>query len=334
MRAERRYGEGLPLSKEGFSHEMKKFHSTIVATGTHTLPPIMMLRAFERVASRLSFRLAAQDLSLTPSAVSHQMRGLEHYFGVRLFARTGRAVRLTPTGEQYLGSVRSALAILERASRALSLDGPKGREIRVSALPFFASTVMLPRLDRFVSKFPYVTVRIEATPQYADFEGTAVDIAVRMGRERSAGLHCDRLLDVTAVPVCAPNLSSREPRLESPSDLTHHTLLQISMQPNAWQSWLQDAGLPRLEPAGEIWFDNVSLALEAAERGLGVALAMDPLIRARPGFGLTLVTPLPTSASTTRTYYAVCRPEQKDERVVSAFRRWLIQSTRDAASKP
>jgi LysR family transcriptional regulator, glycine cleavage system transcriptional activator len=215
---------------------MKKFHSTIVATGTHTLPPIVMLRAFERAASRLSFKLAAQDLSLTPSAVSHQVRGLEHHFGVRLFARTGRAVRLTPAGEQYLRSVRSALTILDRASRALSPDSAKGREIRVSALPFFVSTVMLPRLDRFLRKFPDVTVRIEATPHYADFEGTAVDIAIRMGRERSAGLHCERLLDVSAVPVCAPILSAKGPRLESPSDLTRHTLLQISMQPNAWQS--------------------------------------------------------------------------------------------------
>ncbi len=308
---------------------MKNSHSSALATSAQYLPSLMALRSFERAAARLSFKLAAMELSMTPSAVSHQVRGLERRFGVRLFARAGRSVSLTLTGEKYLATVKAALALLENGSRALTPAKGEQREFRISALPFIISNVLLPRLDEFLRLFPQITLRIEATLQYADFEGSGVDVAIRMGCERTAGLHLDKLLDVRALPVCAAALVNGTTPIKTASDLAHHTLIQSTQHPGSWPAWLASNGVPGLTPAAEMWFDNVPLAIEAAERGLGVALAMDPIIRTRPGFGSTLLAPLPLGPKTALTYYAVCRPEQKDERVVLAMRRWLLQITRE-----
>ncbi|MEQ1639036.1 MAG: LysR substrate-binding domain-containing protein [Methylococcales bacterium] len=311
---------------------MKFIHSSNNETGTINLPPLMSLRAFERAAERQSFRLAAQELSLTPSAISHQVRGLEHHFGVRLFVRTGRSILLTPAGENYLTYVKSALLLLERGSRSLTPIESKNREIRVSALPFFVSAIMLARLDKFLNKFPNISLRLEATAQYADFEGSGVDLAIRMGREKSIGLHFDKLLDVRALPVCAASLARGNNAIKTTSDLAKHTLIHVSQHPGAWRTWLENADCSDLKPKGDMWFDNVSLALEAAEHGLGIALGMDPIIRNWPTFGKALVAPLAPSPKSTLTYYSVCRPEQKDDPVILAMRRWLIQCTKDVRS--
>jgi LysR family transcriptional regulator, glycine cleavage system transcriptional activator len=311
---------------------MKFIHSKISTTATQHIPSIMALRSFERAAARLSFKLAAQELAMTPSAVSHQVRGLERQFGVRLFARTGRNVALTLEGERYLISVKSALSLLEKGGRTLAPIASGQREIRISALPYFVSAVILPRLNEFLQKFPGITLRLETSTQYADLESSGVDLAIRMGRERTAGLHVDKLLDVRAIPVCAASLTQGKHPIKKASDFAHHTLMQSTQYPSMWHAWLIDAGVPSLEPAGEMWFDNVQLTLEAAQLGLGVALAMDPIIRAWPGFGDTLVAPLSVKTKTVLTYYAVCRPEQKDERAMLALRRWLMQITRDHSS--
>ena len=314
-------------TSDKFSSSMKITHASVTAASAHHLPSMMALRAFERSAARLSFRRAAEDLAMTPSAVSHQVRGLEQQLGLRLFARVGRTVELTLAGGEYLASVKAALAQLENAGRALAQD--QQREVRISALPFFLSSVVLPRLHEFLEKFPSITLRLEATSTYADFEGSGVDVAIRMGRNGTAGLQVDKLLDVWATPVCAASLASGSKPIRFAQDLARHTLIQSTQQPAMWLSWLDDAKVRSLAPAGEIWFDNVSLAIEAAERGLGVALAMDPIIRSRPGFGHTLVAPLLVGVKTKHSYFAVCRPEQKDEQVVLALRRWLIQITKE-----
>jgi LysR family transcriptional regulator, glycine cleavage system transcriptional activator len=308
---------------------MKASHLSAFAASAQYLPSLMALRSFERAAARLSFKLAAMDLSMTPSAVSHQVRGLERQFGVRLFARTGRSVSLTAAGDRYLVTAKAALALLENGSRALAPSHSIQREFRVSALPYFVSNVMLPRLDEFLRQFPHITLRMDATLQYADFEGSGVDLAIRMGRERTAGLHLDRLFDVRGLPVCTSAFVNGPKPIKVAADLARHTLIQSVQMPTVWQTWLARNGADGLVPAGELWFDNVHLAIEAAEHGLGVALAMYPLICARAGFGRGLLAPLPLGPKTGLSYYAVCRPEQKDERVVLAMRRWLLQITRE-----
>src|SRR6185312_7565570 len=136
------------------------------------IPPLTALLAFERAASQLSFRRAARDLSLSPSAISHQIRGLEEQFGTKLFVRGARSVRLTADGERYLEKVSAALTALQAASRDMLRHRDAGAELWISSLPFFTSAVLIPALPEFKRRNPGLTLRIEATHQYADFNAS------------------------------------------------------------------------------------------------------------------------------------------------------------------
>ncbi len=290
-----------------------------------TIPPLTALLAFERAASQLSFRRAARDLSLSPSAISHQIRGLEQQFGVKLFVRGARSVRLTADGERYLAKVSVALAALQDASRdMLRHRRDIGHELWISALPFFTSTVLIPALPDFRRRNPGLTLRIEATHQYADFNASRVDVAIRYGREHSTGLKFEPLVTVKGLPVCAPALVKAG--LRSPEDLSRQVLIHITTQPRAWPAWLKEAGLSHLEPRGHLWLDSVPAMLEAAEHGLGVTLAMAPLIKARPGFGKKLVAPFAFEAAHSETIYLVSRTEQARDRRIAAVRRWISEA--------
>lgn len=295
-----------------------------------TIPPLAALLAFQRAGSQLSFRHAARDLALSPSAVSHQIRGLEERFGVRLFARGGRSVKLTPDGERYLQSVSAALAALDDASRDLLRQARRGRdELRISSLPFFTNAVMIPALAAFKRDYPEITLRIEATHQYADFDRSGVDVAIRYGRERAAGLKLEPLIDVSGLPVCVPELRKG---LRRPEDLAKATLIHVSVQPNSWPAWFSDAGCPNVTGANNLWFDSVTSAIEAAEQGLGVALAMAPLIVSRNGFGRRLVAPYDLPARHAGTIYLVSRTEQASDARVRLFRRWIKDAVKMAAT--
>lgn len=304
---------------------MNKTHLSSAIPAASLIAPLSALLAFERAASQLSFRRAARDLGVSPSAISHQIRSLEERFGTRLFARGGRTLRLTAAGERYLQSVSPALALLEEGGRDLLRQGRGGLSVlRISALPFFTSTVLIPALADFRRRNPRLTLHIEATHQYADFDSSGVDVAIRYGREHAAGLRLRPLLDVHSLPVCAPALARAG--LRRPADLAGQVLIHVAPQPRAWTAWLAEAGLPALAPRGELWFDTLPAALEAAEHGLGVALAMHPLIEARPGFGTALVAPFDLPAPRMQTLFLVCRPEQARERKIVAFQRWLADA--------
>ena len=293
------------------------------------IPPLTALLAFERAASQLSFRRAARDLALSPSAISHQIRGLELQFGVKLFIRGARSVRLTADGERYLAKVSSGLATLQEAGREMLRHQRGGDELWISALPFFTSTVLLPALADFKRRHPGLTLRIEATHQYADFNSSRVDVAVRYGREHSSGLKFEPLVEVRGLPVCAPALVKGG--LRAPEDLAREVLIHLTTQPRAWPAWLKEAGMAQLAPRGHLWLDSVPAMLEAAEQGLGVTLAMAPLIKARPGFGKKLVAPFSFEARSfearhTETIYLVSRTEQARDRRIGALRRWIVDA--------
>ncbi|MCP4616549.1 MAG: LysR family transcriptional regulator [Bradyrhizobium sp.] len=296
-----------------------------------TIPPLAALLAFERAATQLSFRRAARDLSLSPSAISHQIRGLEAQFGTKLFIRSTRAVRLTAEGERYLAKVSAALATLQQASREMTRERRDGSgELWISSMPFFTSAVLLPALPDFKRRHPLLTLRIEATHQYADFNASRVDVAIRYGREQSAGLKFEPLVEVKGLPVCAAALARNG--LRRPEDLSGQVLIHLTTQPRAWPAWLKEAGLSHLAPRGHLWLDSVPAMLEAAEQGLGVTLAMAPLIRARPGFGKKLVAPFDFMPTRGETIYLVSRSEQARDRRIAAVRRWIVEAVKNASS--
>lgn len=294
------------------------------------IPPLPALLAFERAATQLSFRRAARDLALSPSAISHQIRGLEEQFGIRLFIRGTRSVRLTAEGERYLAKVSAALATLQEASRDMRRQRRDGNdELWISSLPFFTSAVLLPALPDFKRRHPALTLRIEATHQYADFNASRVDVAIRYGREQSAGLKFEPLVEVKGLAVCAPALIKAG--LREPKDLSRQVLIHLTTQPGAWPAWLKEAGVPHLEPRGHLWLDSVPAKLEAAEQGLGVTLAMAPLIRSRPGFGKKLAAPFGFMPTRGETIYLVSRTEQARDRRIAALRRWITEAVARAS---
>ena len=305
---------------------MNEIHPSGDATPSlRAIPPLTALLAFERAATHLSFRRAARDLVLSPSAISHQIRGLEAQFGIKLFVRGARSVRLTPDGERYLAKVSVALASLQEAGRdMLRLRRDGGSELWISSLPFFTSTVLLPALPDFRRRNPALTLRIEATHQYADFNASRVDVAIRYGREHSTGLKFEPLVAVSGQPVCAPALIRAG--LRNPQDLSRQVLIHLTTQPRSWPVWLKEAGIPDLVPRGHLWLDSVPAMLEAAEHGLGVTLAMAPLIKARPGFGKKLVAPFEVPVSRMETIYLVSRAEQARDRRIAAVRRWIVEA--------
>ena len=212
------------------------------ASPLRAIPPLTALLAFERAASQLSFRRAARDLSLSPSAISHQIRGLEEQFGIKLFVRGARSVRLTADGERYFAKVSVALAALQDASRdMLRHRRDADAELWISSLPFFTSAVLIPALPEFKRRHPALTLRIEATHQYADFNASRVDVAIRYGREHSTGLKFEPLVAVKGLPVCAPALVKGG--LKTPEDLSREVLIHLTTQPRAWPAWLKEAGL-------------------------------------------------------------------------------------------
>ncbi|MHC2331260.1 LysR substrate-binding domain-containing protein [Bradyrhizobium sp. USDA 4454] len=300
------------------------------APDPRAIPPLTALLAFERAATQLSFRRAARDLSLSPSAISHQIRGLEQQFGSKLFVRGARSVRLTEDGERYLAKVSVALATLQEAGRDMMRQRSEaGGELWISSLPFFTSAVLLPALPEFRRRHPQLTLRIEATHQYADFNGSRVDVAIRYGREHAAGLKVEPLVEVKGLPVCTP--ARVKAGLRAPADLAREVLIHVTTQPRAWPTWLKEAGLPHLAPRGHLWLDSVPAMLEAAEHGLGVALAMAPLIKARPGFGKKLVAPFAFEPLHSETIYLVSRTEQARDRRIAAVRRWISDAVARAS---
>ncbi|KIU46951.1 MULTISPECIES: LysR substrate-binding domain-containing protein [Bradyrhizobium] len=300
------------------------------APDPRAIPPLAALLAFERAATQLSFRRAARDLSLSPSAISHQIRGLEEQFGTRLFVRGARSVRLTDDGARYLAKVSAALATLQEASRdMLRQRGQASGELWISSLPFFTSAVLLPALPEFKRRHPQLTLRIEATHQYADFSGSRVDVAIRYGREHATGLKVEPLVEVRGLAVCTPALVKGG--LRTPADLSREVLIHVTSQPRAWPAWLKEAGLPNLTPRGHLWLDSVPAMLEAAEHGLGVALAMAPLIKVRPGFGKRLVAPFAFEPTHHETIYLVSRTEQARDRRIAAVRRWIADAVARAS---
>lgn len=283
--------------------------------------PLPALRAFHHAARTASFRQAAEEIGVTPSAVSHQIRGLEAASGVRLFRRVGRAVELTEEGAAIWSKVRRAFEILDDASNDLRQQA-EDRTLRVSALPFFTNVCLIPRLGAFQAAHPGIDLVVETANRLADFDRDPIDIGIRNLRTPPRDLTSMKLVDLTPVPICTPGLLRGKQALRVPADLAGHTLIRVSARPDSWPRWLAAAGVPDLKPANELWFDTVPDALRAAANGLGVALGMAPLVWASDVAG-ELAAPFGVTLDSEYGYYLVHRRDDDAKPKIKAFKTWI-----------
>ena len=247
---------------------------------TARLPSLNGLRAFEAAARHLSFTLAASELNVTQTAISHQIRRLEEELGIRLFVRQNRALALTPEARDYLPGVRAAFNDLRLATdRLLRKDDDK--VLTVSTLASLAAKWLLPRLTDFQEHHPGIDVRITTSTSLVDFQRDNVDAAIRYGRGQWPGLRADWLMADELFPVCSPSLLRGDKPLRCPEDLKSHMLLHTSnANSDDWRLWLTAAGLPAdIARQPGITFDMIFMTIQAAIDGIGVAMGGPPTSR-------------------------------------------------------
>jgi len=291
------------------------------------LPPLDLFAAFEVAAKYLSFTRAGEELFVTQSAISRQIKVLEDELGVTLFSRRHRTLTLTDDGRRLYEACSRMLTQLR--STVAQIRTPAARQmLALTTSPAVASLWLIPRLALFTSAHPDIDVRIDATVRRRDMVADGFDLAIRSMR---VGAQIGTPLGGESIqPVCSPQLTRDKTRpLKTPADLRLHTLLQVVIPPGTnmpleWDPWLQAVGQAELRPAATLSFSNYDEAITAALAGQGVALGRRPLInnllKSRK-----LVAPFKERAASPRAYFLQIAPGARSKPAVQAFERWLLE---------
>jgi LysR family transcriptional regulator, glycine cleavage system transcriptional activator len=275
-------------------------------------PPLNALRAFEAAARRLSFTKAAEDLDVTPGAISQQVKILEDYVGQPLFRRLGRAVELTDSARSAMPLLREAFERVDDAVRQMRL--PLRRErVSVSVAQSFASKWLVPRMERFQNKHPNVQIWIAADMNLVDFAYTDVDLAIRYGPGFYEGVLTEKLMTEEVFPVCCPSLLTDAKPLKTPQDLVGHTLLHdtgTDIDPSCpdWAMWLAARGVTGANTNQGLRFNQSALVIDAAASGRGIALAKRAIAAADLQSG-RLVAPFGSDGDKVGFAYWLVRPK-------------------------
>ena len=292
----------------------------------YNFPPLNSLRAFEAAARHLSFQNAAEELSVTPGAISQQIKKLEDILQTPLFHRDSRAVTLTEAGRVLRPDLSRGFESLDDAVQQLK-QSAEHQHITVSMTPSFAAKWLVPRLEKWTAQQPNVDVRISASLGLANFGPDGVDLGVRFGSGNYDGLTSALLLKESFVVVCSPIFIDGSKQIKTPEDLHDHTLIHVSGPQGTpgtdWQEWLKSAGVDGIDTSRGLVFDDTAVAILAAIGGQGVllsrrALVEDDITADRLALPFDLDLPLEFA-------WRIVAPEGKLKRPeVNAFRDWLL----------
>ena len=285
-----------------------------------SLPPVTNLQAFEAVARRRSFALAAAELHLTASAVSHQVARLESHLGVRLFERSAHAVRISAAGELYLSRVGGALSAIAAATEDLRQG--VSNSLYVHSAPSIASLWLMSRLHAFAQAYPDISLNLSAAHTPSDFELGQADIDLRYGVPNWPGLVVEPLFEERVVPLASPAFI-QENRLKRPEHLLSVKLIQSNVSVVQWPDWFKAFTNKRAPDRFALRFDRAQMSLDAASQGLGVALESATIAgrhlterKLRPVFGLD-------KAVKVKAHFAVYPARHAKRPPVEAFLAWL-----------
>jgi len=285
------------------------------------LPPLQFLQAFEVAGRLLSFKRAADELHVTPSAISQQIKSLEESLGIILFERIVRGLRLTDAGRAYWQDVHDALTQLRVSTMQLN-DRFGHSVLRVNIIPFIANEVVIPALYTFQEQYPDIELSIETSPS-TSFNKDEIDIAVRVGVGKWADFTSEKIRDIVVTPVCSPELAKRA-KWKSLAELSGETFINVSTNPNHWQFVARAEGLTTLHPDNVLIFDSYYAAMSAAEKGLGVALGFFPLTTSWVAAG-RLAAPFPVRATVQEAHYILFRNGSQSREECRAFRDWIYE---------
>jgi LysR family glycine cleavage system transcriptional activator len=292
------------------------------------LPALNALKAFEAAARHESFTKAAQELSVTQGAVSHQVKALEIELGLKLFRRERQRLIITEAGRIYLGTVRDAFDRLAAGTEHL-LQRQNTGVLTVSMSPNFASKWIVHRLGRFAALYPDIDLRIAASLEHVDFAREDIDLAIRHGDGQWPGLNVARLCTEQLFPVCSPKLMRGRRALRSPGDLKEHTLLHVDNRRD-WIKWLDAANVADADLSRGAVFNQTSMAIDAAVNGQGIALARTALVSWDIIAG-RLVRPFGPALEVPYAYWIVCPRSTAELPKISTFRDWLLHEAEEDA---
>jgi DNA-binding transcriptional LysR family regulator len=302
----------------------------------YDLPPLAQLEAFEASARHLSFTKAADELALTQSAVSRQIAALEEHYGLPLFRRLHRALRLTDEGQALAQVVGEVLGRLHQIGGELQRDR-RAKTVVVTTTPGFAGLWLIPRLASFTASRPDVDVRISAGYALVNLNRDGVDLAIRYQSEDAIDAGADLLFGDVVMPVCSPKLLRDKSRpLKTPEDLRHHVLMYLDSGPGAdmqdWPIWLRAMKLDALKPASVLHFSQFDQLINAAVAGQGVALGRSPLLKQLLA-ERKLVAPFKKTVASPRSYYLVKSSGAPRKPEVADFADWLLAQARSGAAQ-
>lgn len=284
------------------------------------IPPLHLLSIFEASGRLQSFKLASEELFITPSAVSHQIKALEQHLGFELFIRKSRKVQLNKAGELYLKYIQQGLACFDQGTKNV-VNKFTSPILKISTFSTLASHVVIPQLGPFQTAHPDIDIRVETSTDMADLRYEDYDLALRIGQGSWPEVETRKLFDLYITPVCSPEFA-RKHNLTQVSQLNQVPLIDMSSLEGIWQRWSSKVGINTIEPSNQLSFNNYDYALQAATQGLGVALAMLPIENQALRTGL-LVQPFALATKYDNDLYGVYRSDDKERHDIQCFLDWL-----------
>jgi LysR family glycine cleavage system transcriptional activator len=297
-------------------------------------PPLNSLRAFEAAGRRQSFTLAADELHVTPGAVSRQIKALEEKLGMPLFARNNREVRLTPDSKEYLASLTEAFRRIDQSTSDL-LDSRREKPLRIMCSMIVAARWLFPRLPQFLALHPnrHVSLTTALTSATSPIDTDVTDLVIRLGTgDWPSHIRSHLLLPSEQIVICSPKLLERGPPLRTVADLKSHTLLYSSLRPHVWPRWFETAGIKSADLSNSIAFETSALAYEAAVEGMGVALGEIALISEDVRKG-RLIAPFKIYHPNPESFYLLYPKKIETVPAVKEFCVWILGEAAKNASE-
>lgn len=285
-------------------------------------PPLAALQAFEAAGRSLSFKAAADELHVTPSAISHRIRGLELQLGVKLFLRRPGSLSLSPMGRQYLSQIQGLLQQLEAAARCLKTTKTE-EEFSVHSTPSFAAMWLMPKVTSFIAAHPHIQFKINSTTSLPNFAGDKVDVDIRYDPPRTDKLHVEALTKDRVTAFCSRAYFERVGGPRRPRDLRNASFIQLTLNRVQWRDWLAANEAGGIDLTYCLRSERSLLGIQAAVAGLGIVLESQVLCGHYHRTG-ELIKMFPESADAECVgHFLVCPKPLLASPVVRKFRDWL-----------